>query len=191
MSADSKGAGGVVDPMEHGDGGGAAVPRRRRDRGATFVEVLVSIVLLGTVVGGTLTALRTTIISGRHDEGQTKAQAWLIAAEDALYRAPYYACVDPGPGPNGPDPDDGIDAAEIRASYEAAVDAVPPPSGWETASVSIPPLQFWAKSNGTPVWVPLCSTDPSVRRSAQLVTVNILSPSGDVGKTIQVVKSGS
>ena len=37
--------------------------QRRRDRGTTFVEILVSIVLLGTAVGGTLTALRTTIVS--------------------------------------------------------------------------------------------------------------------------------
>ena len=45
--------------------------------------------LLGTAVGGTLTALRTTIVSGRRDEDQTKAHTWLLAVEDALYRAPY------------------------------------------------------------------------------------------------------
>ena len=176
--------------MEHVDGGCAAVSRRRRDRGSTFVEVLVSLVLLGTAVGGTLTALRTTIVSSRHDEDQTDAHAMLLAAEDALYRAPYYACVAPGPGPDGPDPDDGIDVAEIRASYEAAVDAAPRPPGWATATVSISSFEFWAKSNGTPSWVPLCSTDPSVRRSAQLITLLILSPTNDVGKTIQVVKDG-
>jgi hypothetical protein len=174
--------------MEHGDGGCAAVSRRRRDRGSTFVEVLVALVLLGTAVGGTLTALRTTVISGRRDENQTNAHSWLLTVEDALYRAPYYSCVDPGPGPDGPDPDDGIDAGEIWASYEAAVAAAPRPSGWGTATVQIPDLQFWRKTDGTPVWDSVCSTDPSVRRSAQLVTIYVLSPMGDVGKTIQVVK---
>jgi hypothetical protein len=176
--------------MKHDCGGRAPSPRRLRDRGATFVEVLVALVLLGTAVGGTLTALRTTIVSGRRDEGQTKAHAWLLAVEDALYRAPYYACVDPGPGPDGPDPDDGIDAGEIAASYEAAINAAPRPADWATAIVDIPNLQFWRKSDGVHVWDPICSTDPSVRRSAQLVTVYILSPSRDVGKTIQVVKDG-
>jgi type II secretory pathway pseudopilin PulG len=82
---------------------GAYAPRRRRDRdrGQTFVEILVSIVLLGTVVSGTLTALRATIVSSRVDANQAKANAWLFAAEDALYRATYYSCADPGPGVDG------------------------------------------------------------------------------------------
>ena len=101
MSADSKGAGGVVDPMRHGCGGCAPVSRRRRDRGTSFVEVLVAIVLLGTAVGGTLTALRTTIVSSQRDEDQTNAHTWLLAVEDALYRAPYYSCADAGPGVDG------------------------------------------------------------------------------------------
>jgi hypothetical protein len=147
-------------------------------------------VLLGTAVGGTLTALRTTIISGQRDDGQTKAHAWLLAVEDALYRAPYYACVDPGPGPNGPDPDDGIDAGEIQASYAAAIAAAPRPAGWSTATVQISALEFWHKSDGVSGWAPTCSTDPSVRKSAQLVTIYVLSPTGDVGKTIQVGKDG-
>ncbi|HWM18208.1 MAG TPA: prepilin-type N-terminal cleavage/methylation domain-containing protein, partial [Ilumatobacteraceae bacterium] len=84
--------------MKHVGGGCAPASRRQRDRGSTFVEVLVALVLLGTAVGGTLTALRTTIISSRLDENQTKAHAWLLAVEDALYRAPYHSCSDPGPG---------------------------------------------------------------------------------------------
>ena len=176
--------------MEHGGGGCAPAPRRLRDRGTTFVEVLVAIVLLGTAVGGTLTALRTTIVSSQRDENYTKAHAWLLVVEDALYRAPYYACVDPGPGPNGPDPDDGIDAGEIWASYEAAIEAAPRPDGWSAATVQISNLEFWNKADGVAGWAPTCSTDPSVRKSAQLVTMYILSPTNDVGKTIQVVKDG-
>ena len=50
-------------PVRTRHGEHAPVHGGGRDRGTTFVEVLVSIVLLGTAVGGTLTALRTTIVS--------------------------------------------------------------------------------------------------------------------------------
>ena len=164
-------------------GGGS----RDRDRGQTFVEILVSIVLLGTAVGGTLTALRTTIASSQQDDDQTNAHAWLLAIEDALYRTPYYSCADPGPGVDGLA---GMDEGDILFEYEAAINAAPRPAGWGTATVAISNLEFWQKSDGTPVWDPNCSTHPSVRRSAQLVTVYLLSPTLDVGKTIQVVKDG-
>ncbi len=65
---------------------------RRRDRGTTFVEILVSIVLLGTAVGGTLTALRTTIVSSKVDGDVTKASVWLREAEEALHRTAYKQC---------------------------------------------------------------------------------------------------
>jgi hypothetical protein len=77
----------------HGESAG--VDARRRDRGTTFVEILVSIVLLGTAVGGTLTALRTTIASTERDDGVTKAGAWLHEAEEAIHRTPYLKCTDP------------------------------------------------------------------------------------------------
>jgi hypothetical protein len=178
--------------MKDGCGGCAPVSRRRRDRGTTFVEILVSIVLLGTAVGGTLTALRTTIISGERDDGQADARTWLLAAADALYQAPYYSCEAPVPGlPAGPDPDEGIDAGEIWASYEAAIAAAPRPSGWSTAIIDVPNVQFWQKSNGVEGWNPACPADPTaIRQSAQLVTIYVLSPNGTVGKTIQVVKNG-
>ncbi len=75
--------------MRYTHGENAPVHERRRDRGTTFVEILVSIVLLGTAVGGTLTALRTTIVSSeRRRRSVTKASVWLRAAEEALHRTP-------------------------------------------------------------------------------------------------------
>jgi hypothetical protein len=164
-------------------GGGS----RDRDRGQTFVEILVSIVLLGTAVGGTLTALRTTIVSSQHDDEKTKANVWLLAVEDALYREPYHSCFDPGPGF---DTLVGMDEGDILHEYETAINAAPPPAGWATATVRIRELEFWQKSDGTPVWVSNCPTDPLAGRSAQLVTVDLLRSPGDVVNTIQVVKDG-
>jgi hypothetical protein len=147
--------------------------RRDRDRGTTFVEVLVSIVLLGTAVGGTLTALRTTILSSEIDEGQAKANAWLLAAQDALDDATYLPCTS-------------SDVGAVTAAYDAAVQAAPAPQGWLGGSVGVNAVSFWSKSDGSEVWGTACGS----ALSAQLVEIYVLSPNGDVGKTAQVVKDG-
>ena len=97
--------------MRYTHGENAPVHERRRDRGTTFVEILVSIVLLGTAVGGTLTALRTTIVSSERDAGVTKASVWLRGAEDALHRAPYEQCSVKTP-------------AQIKDAYRTAIQLV-------------------------------------------------------------------
>jgi hypothetical protein len=155
-------------------GSTAPVRRRRRDRGQTFVEILVSIVLLGTVVGATLTALRTTIVSSRADEGQAKANAWLLAAEDAIYRTPYIPCPS-------------FTAAQVKSAYDIEVQATTtPPEGWAGGSVGVNVVFFWSKEDGQEVWSDACGTE----FSAQLVEIYVRSPSGDVGKTMQVIKRG-
>lgn len=172
--------------MRNRHGESAGVDERRRDRGTTFVEILVSIVLLGTAVGATLTALRTTIVSTERDDGQAEVQGWLLAAEDALNRTPFYSCADVGPGEDGLP---GMDEGDILFEYEKAIALAPRPDGWESGTIQIPSLQFWQKSNGAELWDPNCPSDPSpLRMSAQLVDIYVLSPDGAVGKTIQVVK---
>lgn len=149
----------------------APVRRSSRDRGTTFVEVLVSIVLLGTVVGSTLTALRTTIISSERDETQAKAHAALLAAEDALHRAAYEVCGSPA-------------MDDIVGDYSTAVGLATLPAGW-TAAVTY--VRMWGRDpvSAVEMWRDTCTSGAN---SAQLVTVIVRSPSGEVGKTIQVVK---
>ena len=61
------------------DGLGAA-----RDRGFTFIELLVAVVLLGTIVVATLAGLRAAIVAGTVDENHSKTYAWLQTASDAI-----------------------------------------------------------------------------------------------------------
>jgi len=157
----------------HGEN--APVQERRRDRGTTFVEILVSIVLLGTAVGGTLTALRTTIVSSERDAGVTKASVWLRGAEDALHRAPYEQCSVKTP-------------AQIKDAYRTRIQSVAPPVGWEVgATIDVLSVQFWGR-NASHVegWLPVCTGD----FVAQLVDIYVLSPTGDIGRHVQVIKSG-
>ena len=146
--------------------------RRSRDRGQTFVEILVAIVLLGTAVSGTLTALRATIVSGEVDEGQAKAHAWLLAAADAIQRTEYKSC--------------SLGVGAVTSAYDTAVQTAPAPEGWGGGGVGVNVVDFWNKSNGAEVWSDDCGTEVS----AQLVEIYVLSPTGDVGKTMQVVKRG-
>jgi Tfp pilus assembly protein PilX len=157
----------------HGEN--AAARERRRDRGTTFVEILVSIVLLGTAVGGTLTALRTTIVSSKVDGDVTKASVWLREAEEALHRTAYKQC--------------SVNTElQIANAYRAAIQAVPPPAGWAGATINLASVQFWGRNATTHVegWMPFCTGD----FVAQLVDIYVLSPTGNVGRHVLVIKSG-
>ena len=57
---------------------------RDRDVGATFIEILVSVVLLGTVSVAVLAALSATIVGARTGDEVAKSQASLAAAVDFL-----------------------------------------------------------------------------------------------------------
>ena len=81
-----------------------------RDLGATFIEMLVSIVLLGTVVVGSLTALRATIIATEIDADHANAYTWLQSAADAIDDAAYVGC-------------DTASNNTIVAAYQAAANA--------------------------------------------------------------------
>lgn len=174
LSADSNLAGGNGGPATDSYRANAPVRRRRRDRGQTFVEILVSIVLLGTAVGGTLTALRTTIVSSKHDDAQAKASAWLREAEDVIYRTEYKPCTS-------------FDVGQVTSAYDTAAQGTPPPEGWAGGSVGVNVVYFWSKSDGLEVWSAVCGAGST----AQLVEIYVLSPDGAVGKTIQVIKRGS
>lgn len=60
----------------------------RRDRGFSFVEVLVTIVLLGTMVIAILTATRAQITSSRTSREAAQVESALLAAAERVERAP-------------------------------------------------------------------------------------------------------
>lgn len=59
-----------------------------RDAGVTFVEILITVVLMGTVVIGILAATRTSIIASRTSEEAAQVQSALLAAAERVERAP-------------------------------------------------------------------------------------------------------
>ena len=72
----------------------------RRDTGYSFVEVLVTVVLLGTVVLGLLAATRTQITASRTSREAARVESALLAAAERVERAPRsdgYTCDLSGP----------------------------------------------------------------------------------------------
>ena len=58
-----------------------------RDRGVTFIEVLITIVLLGTVVVGILAVTRTSILASKTSKEAATVESALIAAAERVERA--------------------------------------------------------------------------------------------------------
>jgi type II secretory pathway pseudopilin PulG len=90
----------------------------RRDRGSTFIEVLVSIVILGTAGVAVLTALSTTARGAAEHREISNTQASLATAGDALTKVP-----DDLDDSNLTDPDNYVPCA-TPAQYQPIVDAV-------------------------------------------------------------------
>jgi hypothetical protein len=148
-------------------------PRRsgaRRDEGVTFLEILVAIVLLGTVVVGILAAMRTGVLASSTAQEAAKVETALLNASDRVSRAPLRCA------PDG-----------YVAYVEAAI------AGWDgegEASVSVSHLQYdsTAGAFADADWVP--GPCPGVGQSqVQRVTIVITGPNREVTRSMDVIKS--
>lgn len=162
-------------------------PAAQRDAGFTLVEVLISIVLMGTViaaiVGGLLTLIRATETS----QEQAEVEAVLIGAADNVSAAEWTPC------PLG---------------YQQAVTNAMDNVGWTEGSATIILVEYWDRFDGPSLangdWteeIPAPDLEPgrdgcqlSTARSLppttlQKMTIRVTSPSGNISRQIEVVKS--
>jgi type II secretory pathway pseudopilin PulG len=105
----------------------------RRDHGATLVEMLISIMLLGTVGVAVLAAMSAAIVAARTNDELATVQSRLAQAVDAVSdtepeQIPYVDCADGPP----------------RPAYQAALDAQFAPPG----SVEVLNVEFWNGATG-------------------------------------------
>jgi len=161
--------------------------RRPPDHGSTFIEVLVSVVLLGTVCVAVLTAVRTSVVATVIERDHSRAFQWLQSADGVLQAAPRESCnFDPvadAPFTSGEE--------KVRVTYENLIRAqVANPPGWEDSQITIQrPILAW---DGTQYWDPY---DPAAPQPCfdptyqlQLVTLRVTSPEGQIIETNEVVK---
>ena len=61
----------------------------RRDAGFSYIEILVSIVLVGSVVVATLISLRATIVANQVGDDRSRLMVWMQNGVEAVQRHPY------------------------------------------------------------------------------------------------------
>jgi hypothetical protein len=157
---------------------------RRSDEGVTLIEILIGIVLLGTVVSATLTGLITVITAGTVHRDHANAHAWLQTGADMLYARELYDC------------DPAIDATtEISntiAAYEATVQQTDNPEGWSAGNIQVTGVKWWrididpASGVGTEGWGEICdSADTNLQR----VSLQVTSQNGRIVEQVEVIIS--
>lgn len=158
----------------------------RRDRGVTFIEILVAVVLLGTVGVGVLTALRVSVDATRLERDHSRAYQWLQSANGVLQAAPRVSC-------GYTLPDDAAFASgeeKVRLQYQTLIrNTVVNPPGWGDLQLTVvEPVKVW---DGSRYWDPSIAPKPCYDSDGfllQLVTLQVVSPDGDIIESIEVVK---
>lgn len=141
-----------------------------RDRGVTFVETVLTVVLLGIVVVPVLAAVRAAVMTSSTAEAAAQVETVLINAADRVQRAP----------------NSGPDGCDFAAYAKAAASAMQ----WPASSVQVAHEYL---AGGT--WIagdvdgPACPATGNVGPLAKRITITATSPDGAVTRTIQVVKS--
>lgn len=108
------------------------VARPRRDNGSTFIEILVSVVLLGTAGIAVLTATTAAIVGARTNDEIAAAQAALAEAADYMTDTEpenvlYQSCGVPG----------------VAAAYQAALDGK-----FGVDAVEVVGVRYWDRTSG-------------------------------------------
>ena len=155
-----------------------------RDRGVTFIEMLISIVLLGTVIAASLTTLSVTISASATDRDHANAHAWMQTAADVLYARELVPC--------DPDPlaDSVADIAAITAAYESTIQQTENPQAWTGTNIKIFDLQFW-HVDMDPVtkltdegWGNKCDSEDT---NLQRIGIEVRSEDGDIVEQVEVI----
>ena len=150
------------------------------DRGNTFVEILVSIALMGTIVVTLLLAMQTTIRLSKISNDQAKVESVIGSAADRVANFAYKPC----PGFNGDD------------RYLSIAQAAAPAVGWTGSTVTIDEVRFWQPDTKT--WEltngldgSLCNASISLTdsRTLQKVRIRVTSPDGSHSRSTDVVKA--
>lgn len=140
------------------------------DQGSSFIEILVTIVLLGTVVIAVLTAVRTSVRVSQVNAEAARVETVLLDAVDRVNRA-----------------DRTTFPCDLTPPVVAAVEV----QGWDPGSAVV---EQWYLDGG--VWTtgmgatPACPGDPGqlTQGLIQRIKISVTGPDG-LSRSIQVVKS--
>ena len=149
-----------------------------RDGGYTLVEMLIAIILMGSIVLSIMGGMWAVVRASNQNDERAKVQAVLGAAGDGISNYRYIAC---------PEEDGGYE--EFGQKAAAAV-------GWPLESVEItnyqywnPDIDGWAESNS----IQGTDCNPNVglttSKTLQKLTIQATAPGGGYSTTIDIVKA--
>lgn len=145
--------------------------RRQRDSGASLIEVLIAIVLLGTGVVAMLSTLNVTIQASATERDHANAHAWLQTASDVLYGAERRSCTT-------------YTQLEIQTFYETTIRSGPTnPEGWPLDHIRVvSPVLFWDGE----IYQNTCYDHLNI--NLQLIEIEVRNLDNQIVETVQVVK---
>jgi type II secretory pathway pseudopilin PulG len=149
------------------------------DRGASMIEILISVLLMGIAVSTILPALWVSVRASQTSDSQAEVMAVLSDAANRLSRSGWVICPE----------------SDATGGYEAQVDAAASEKGWGPDAVEVTTIMYWDPS--TESWTPDnalvaggCSgADDSITpdQTLQRVTVTASTPDGRFTRVIEVI----
>lgn len=141
------------------------------DRGETFVELLITVAILGIAVAAILGGIGTAIIGSDVHRKQSEATPVVISAADALKDRTllYKDC-----------------ATSTESTYVNAV-AGALPAGWPTPQLTV---RYWTGSDFTSN-IAQCQDASLPSGRAQEITIQVTTPDARATETLAVVKRGN
>jgi len=150
----------VVRPCARRAGAARVTAAPTGQGGASLLEVLLAVVLVGTVIIALAAGMLALIRATRTTSDQQRAQSALLSYAESLKSSPYLPCgSNPPPSP---------------AAYEASHDAQPErwnPADHARLDASIDRVQFWHDGGGYGTYEDNCPAGGD--RGRQLLTVTV------------------
>ena len=144
----------------------ATQPTRRRDRGTSLIEIVITLSLLGVVVAALMSSVRTSVIVSSEAYDISRVETVLLNASDRVNRA-RQSC-------------DYTEYAQAAARAEK----------WAPELVTVK-VERLRNPTGNPNtdWVPESCSSSVNAFDVQRVTITATTPKGDITRTMSVVKS--
>jgi len=155
--------------------------RVETDEGYTLIEMLIAIILMGTVVLSIMGGMWAVVRASAQSDERAKVQAILGSAGDALTNYGHINC---------PEPDD-----DQLNTYLGLVQKGATTVGWSLGVVQITDYQFYNPATGT--WdqnnsVQGTQCDPGAgltpEKTMQKMTITVTSPTGQYVQSVDIVK---
>lgn len=162
----------------------------RGDAGVSLIEVLIAVVLIGSVVTATLTTLVTTINASSLDRDHANAHAWLQTAADMLYARDVWDCrtVDDFGNPIPPS----VEIAAAIADYQTTVANTDNPEGWPASNIEVTGIDWWSydidQATGitSEAWSSTCDEKTTLQR----VGLRVRATDGRIVEEVEVIIGG-